>query len=612
VASNRVERRLAAILSADMVGYSRLMEADEAGTIARQGIFRSELIDPKIAAYNGRIVKTTGDGMLVEFASAVDAVECAVDIQQAMGARQAEQTDEQRIQYRIGINVGDIVIDGDDILRDGVNVAARLEGLADAGSICISDDVMRQVRGKLDAAFDDGGDQKVKNITQAIHVWRWAGADSNAAAHAPQPVMESAMESAADGNMDLSLKALIDAIEQPTLAVLLFLNMSRNEDLEFFCDDLTESLITDLSRALRITVPARNSSFAFKGQAIDIRVAAQKMGVRYLIEGSVQAMGARMRVKVQLIDSITGDHIWADRYDRSTDDLFTAQDELCSLILFETDAAISFGEAARYQKAQAMGADALLHARRAIHSYSQYDRVGFIKAQREADIAASLDPDLLVGPTFAVASRAQLVLHGWATDRDAVIEDALNICNDALLRNPDAAGILSNRGMIHLANRAFDLAIADTGRGMELLPGVGPTNHIHARALIAKGRFDEAFRAATTAIRLQPNVFSYFLLTLGFACLLGKRPADAVLVFRKFCEMAPHLTQGIAMLAAALRANGQRDEAENVAAAVMKIDPNLTIEDVLCPYPMEDPAPGEILAGYLTDAGLPNPGAVSS
>lgn len=610
--STRVERRLAAILSADMVGYSRLMEVDEAGTIARHAIHRSELIDPKIATYNGRIVKTTGDGMLVEFASAVDAVECAVDIQQAMSEREVDQSEEQRIQFRIGINVGDIVIDGADILGDSVNIASRLEGLAEAGSICISDNVMRQVQGKLDAAFDDAGSQKVKNITQAIHVWRWTGAVavSDAAMSMPESAAEDGVENGAeiglDGSVDLSLKALINSIKQPTLAVLPFLNMSRNEDLEFFCDGLTESLITDISRGLRIDVAARNSSFAFKSQSVDIRAAAAKLGVQYLIEGSVQAMGSRMRINVQLIDSTSGDHIWADRFDRSTDDLFAAQDELCSKIVIETDAGISFGEAARTLLGRSYSADAIQHARRAIHAYSQYDKQGFIKAQREADIAASIDPDLIVGLTFAVASRAQLVLHGWTSDRDALLENALEICEEALRRHPDAAGIYSNRGMIYLANRAFDLSISDTEHGLELLPGVGPTHHIHARALLAKGRFDEAFRAATTAIRLQPNVFPYFVLTLGFVCLLSNRHADAVLVLRKFRELAPHLTHGIAMLAAALSANGQQDEASNVVAAVMKIDPNLTIDDALRPYPIQDRVHGDKLAGYLMAAGLPN------
>lgn len=602
--STRVERRLAAILSADMVGYSRLMEVDEAGTIARHAIHRSELIDPKITTYNGRIVKTTGDGMLVEFASAVDAVECAVDIQKAMSESEADRSEEQRIQFRIGINVGDIVIDGADILGDSVNIASRLEGLAEAGSICISDNVMRQVQGKLDAAFDDAGSQKVKNITQAIHVWRWTGAVAGADAAMSRP--ESATENGADGSIDLSLKGLINSIKQPTLAVLPFLNMSRNEDLEFFSDGLTESLITDISRGPRIDVAARNSSFAFKGQSVDIRAAAATLGVQYLIEGSVQAMGSRMRINAQLIDSTSGDHIWADRFDRSTDDLFAAQDELCSRIVIETDAAISYGEAARTLLGRSYNEDAIQHARRAIHAYSQFDKEGFIKAQREADIAVSIDPDIHVGLTFAVASRVQLVLHGWTSDRDALIEKASGICEEVLRRHPDAAGIYSNRGMIYLANREFDLSISDTEHGLELLPGVGPTNHIHARALLAKGRFDEAFRAATTAIRLQPNVFPSFVLTLGFVCLLSNRHADAVLVLRKFRELAPHLTHGIAMLAAALSANGQQDEASNVVAAVMKIDPNLTIDDALRPYPIEDRVHSDKLAGYLMDAGLPN------
>jgi adenylate cyclase len=265
-----MDRRLAAILYADMVGYSRLVEIDKSGTIARQRAHRKELIDPTIELFKGRIVKTTDDGMLVEFSSTFSAVECAVKIQQAMVEREADRPEKQRIRYRIGLNVGDIVIDGDDILGDSVNIAARLEGLAEAGSICISNDVMRQVRGKLDAAFNDSGNQKVKNIAQNIHVRRWAGAASYEAASTPK--------NAKDGSLEFTLGSLIASIKQPTLAVLPFLNMSRNEDLEYFCDGLTESLITDLSRALRLSVAALNSSFAFKGQTVDIRDAAAKLG----------------------------------------------------------------------------------------------------------------------------------------------------------------------------------------------------------------------------------------------------------------------------------------------------------------------------------------------
>lgn len=381
-----MDRRLAAILYADMVGYSRLVEIDKSGTIARQRAHRKELIDPTIELFKGRIVKTTDDGMLVEFSSTFSAVECAVKIQQAMVEREADRPEKQRIRYRIGLNVGDIVIDGDDILGDSVNIAARLEGLAEAGSICISNDVMRQVRGKLDAAFNDSGNQKVKNIAQNIHVRRWAGAASYEAASTPK--------NAKDGSLEFTLGSLIASIKQPTLAVLPFLNMSRNEDLEYFCDGLTESLITDLSRALRLSVAARNSSFAFKGQTVDIRDAAAKLGVRYLIEGSVQAMGSRMRINVQLIDSTTGDHIWADRFDRSTDDLFAAQDEVCSAILTATDIAISFGEGAQMLTETSNSEEALQHTRRAIQEFSRLNQQGFVKAQKAADIASSIDPDI--------------------------------------------------------------------------------------------------------------------------------------------------------------------------------------------------------------------------
>jgi len=390
------------------------------------------------------------------------------------------------------------------------------------------------------------------------------------------------------------------------LAVLPFVNMSRDEDLEFFCDGLTESLITDLSRAIRIAVAARNSSFAYKKQTVDIRDAAAKLGVRYLIEGSVQAMGSRMRVNLQLIDSTSRDHKWADRYDRSTDDLFAAQDELCRAIVFETDASISFGAAARVQNEYSKSEDALRHVRQAIQGFSQHDHQGFIKALKEGDIATSIDPDFFIGPIFAVAARAQLVLHGWATDKDVLIEEALKICEETLARAPDAAGIYSNRGMIYLANHEFDRSIAEAKHGVDMSPDVGPARHIYARTLIAKGRFDEAFREAMTAIKLQPNVFPYFVLSLGFACLMRNQTADAVLTLQKFRELVPHATQGIAILAAALSADSRQDDASNVAASVMKIDPNLTIDDVLRPYPMEHPVHSEKLAALLRDAGFRN------
>ena len=585
------QRRLAAIFAADMVGYSRLMEADERGTIARQRAHRAELIDPKITEYHGRIVKLMGDGMLVEFASVVDAVQCAVVIQEAMGEREADQPSDQSIRYRIGVNVGDIVIDGDDILGDGVNIAARLEGLADPGGVAISAIAFEQTQGKLTVSFEDGGEHEVKNLSRPVRVWRWHGDGKTRVV-------------SANRNIDSSLKSLIESIEQPALAVLPFVNMSRDEELEFFCDGLTESLITDLSRGARLSVAARNSSFAFKGQAIDVHDAATKLGVRYLIEGSVQAMGSRLRVNAQLIDSTTGNHIWADRFDRSTDDLFAAQDELCVAILVETDSALSAGESARVRSTETNNTDATRHIQRASIFFGQQNYKGFLKAQKEADEAAEIDPNFSSALMYQVAARAQQVLHGWAADRDALLDEAMMICEDAIARQPDSSRIKAVRSLVYLVKGEFDLAILDGEASVEALPNIGAFHHFFARSLIATERFDEAYRESIAAIKLQPNAYPFYVLSLGVICLLRGRYDEAVLVLTKYRQMAPHLAEGITMLAAALWANEQEHEARQVVDAVMEMDPNIVIDDVLRPYPMRNPMHREKLASFLNAAGM--------
>ena len=309
VAKEKVTRKLAAIFAADMVGYSRLMEADEEGTIARQKDHRKELIDPKIAEYHGRIVKLMGDGMLVEFASVVDAVRCAVEVQQAMVVREADVPEERRIRYRVGVNLGDIVIDGDDILGDGVNVAARLEGLAEPGGVCVSGTVHEHVAGKLDLAFDDMGEQKVKNIKKPIHVYRVVTAGTDAGTITPV-------------RPELALP------DKPSLAVLPFDNMSGDPEQVFFADGIAEDIITAMSRVHELFVIARNSSFSYRGQSVDIRRVGSELGVRYVLEGSVRRGGNRVRITAQLIEAQTGNHVWAERYDRPLDDIFAIQDEI--------------------------------------------------------------------------------------------------------------------------------------------------------------------------------------------------------------------------------------------------------------------------------------------
>ena len=307
----RVQRRLAAILAADIVGYSRMMRGDEAGTLAQLKTHRIEVFDPHIADHNGRIVKTTGDGVLVEFASAVDATECAIKIQRSLARRNEDVPEGHRIELRIGINLGDIIVDGDDIYGDGVNVAARLEGLCDPGEVYVSAAVHDQVEGKINATLVDLGEHTVKNIDKPIGVYRVVSK--------PSPDKSAASE--------------VDKLfERPAVAVLPFENISGDPEQEYFADGLTEDIITALSLWRSFPVIARNSTFAFKGQSPDIREIGEKLGARYVIEGSVRKGGDRVRVTAQLINSQTGHHIWSEQYDRDLVDVFELQDEIARRI----------------------------------------------------------------------------------------------------------------------------------------------------------------------------------------------------------------------------------------------------------------------------------------
>jgi adenylate cyclase len=315
---DRVERRLAAILAGDIAAYSRLMSVDEEGTLHDLKVHRRELVDPKITEHRGRIVKTTGDGILVEFVSVVDAVRCAVDIQRGMADRNADVPVDKRIQFRIGINVGDIIIDGGDIFGDGVNVAARLETLADPGGIMVSSVVHDQVRDKLSFGFEDMGEQIVKNISRPVTVHRVNLTE----------VSSEKAKSASGQQKPVSIGS-----ERPSIAVLPFANMSGDPEQEYFADGITEDIITGLSKLRWFFVIARNSSFTYKGKAVDVKRAARELGVRYILEGSVRKGGNRVRITAQLIDAATGNHIWADRYDGELADVFALQDEITKKVV---------------------------------------------------------------------------------------------------------------------------------------------------------------------------------------------------------------------------------------------------------------------------------------
>jgi adenylate cyclase len=332
LATERVERKLAAILAADVAGYSRLMGVDEEGTHERLKAHLREVVDPKIKEHRGRIVKNTGDGMLAEFPSVVDAVRCAAEIQREMTGRNADIPEDKRISFRIGVNLGDVIVEPEDIFGDGVNIAARLEALAEPGGICISRVVRDQIRDKLPHPFEDMGEQSVKNIARPVHVYR-VRLDAEAKALPTEPC-------------DAVPKSLYLLPDKPSIAVLPFANMTGDPEQEYFVDGMVEEIITALSRIRWLFVIARNSSFTYKGQAVDVKQVGRELGVRYVLERSVRKAGQRVRITGQLIDAATGTHLWADRFDGSLEDVFELQDKVASSVAGVIEPALQAAEIA--------------------------------------------------------------------------------------------------------------------------------------------------------------------------------------------------------------------------------------------------------------------------
>ena len=403
MSAGRVERRLAAILAADVAGYSRLMEGDEEGTLAALRAIRDELVDPKIAEHRGCIVKTTGDGLLVEFASVVDAVRCAVEVQRAMAECNAGVPADKRIELRIGIHQGDVIVEDGDIFGDGVNLAARLESLADPGGICVSGRVHADVAGKLDVGFEDLGEQQVKNISRPVRVFRAQFGTPKAAAGS-EPAL-----------------ALPD---KPSIAVLPFANMSGDPEQEYFADGMVEEITTAIARLPWLFVIARNSSFTYKGRAVDVKQVARELGVRYVLEGSVRKAGNRVRITGQLIDTTTGAHIWADRFDGALDDIFDLQDRVASNVVGAIEPKLQKSEIERVARKPAASLGAYDLYLRALEQYHKYTEEGFGEAVDLLERALIIDPSC--APAAALIGWCRVFQReGWQLVTDAEANEAL-------------------------------------------------------------------------------------------------------------------------------------------------------------------------------------------
>ena len=423
MAEARVERRLAAVLAADVAGYSRLMGSDEEGTLAVLKACRRELIDPKIAEHRGRIVKTTGDGALVEFASAVDAIRCAMEIQRAMAERNATIPEDRRVEFRIGINVGDIIIDEGDIYGDGVNVAARVESLASPGAICISEDAYKQIKGKLALDVSDMGEQRLKNITQPIRVF-------------------------AVRLDDAPVRPALALPDKPSIAVLPFQNMSDDPGQDYFSDGIVEEIITALSRMRWLFVIARNSSFTYKGRSVDVKQVGRELGVRYVLEGSVRKAANRLRITGQLIDASTGAHLWADRFEGDLADVFELQDQVTSSVIGAIAPKLEQAEIERAKHKPTESLDAYDYFLRGMASLYSWTREDVSEALQLFHRAIQRDPEFASAYGAAAGCYFWRMVNGWMTDRGQEIAEAVRLARRAVELGKDDAVALSYGGLV--------------------------------------------------------------------------------------------------------------------------------------------------------------------
>jgi adenylate cyclase len=560
-----VERRLAAILAADMVGYSRLMEVDETGTLARLKTHRVELLDPAIAKNRGRLIKTAGDGMLVEFQSVADAVACAVEIQREMAKRNSDATPEREIRFRIAINLCDVISEDDDIFGDGVNVAARLQALAEPGGICVSGAIRDQVGERLGVEFEDLGEQSVKNISRPIRVYR-VSLDGRKGGPAP-------------GHAARRPKTGLAAVsDKPSIAVLPFVNMSGEPEQEFFADGLTEDIITALSRFRDLFVISRNSAFVYKNRAVRIQDVAAEFGVQYVVEGSVRKAGRRVRVTVQLIDAESDRHVWAERYDRELEDIFAIQDEVTAAIVATLPGRVEAAshERAKRKPTESMAAYECVLAGKVLHHRST--RQDNAEAQRLLERAIALDPKYAHAHAWLGCVLGQGWTYGWCDDREAAFHRITNELEIALAldeNDSDVHRILAAANLIH---GDHDRAMYHQERALSLNPNNDLIVVQQGELLTWFGRPEEGIEWIRKAMRLNPFHPERYWSHVGRAYFVARRYAEAIEAFARISR--PDHTHR-AFMAAACAQMGDATGARAHAAEVTSRQPEFAVDAYL-------------------------------
>jgi adenylate cyclase len=581
----REQRRLAAIMSADVVGYSRLMGERESNTLARLKAVRAEVVDPTIAEHDGRIIKTTGDGMLIEFASAVDAVQCGIAVQTAMASRTLDGGAEDALKYRIGVHVGDIIIDGEDIFGDGVNIAARIETLAEPGGVAISDAVNEHVRGRVEAAFVDRGTHEVKNIARRLHVWGWS----------PNGASAAVAEALADTGPALP--------EKPSIAVLPFNNMSGDPEQGYFADGITEDIITDLSKVSGLFVIARNSSFAYKGQAPDIRKVSRELGVRYVLEGSVRRAASRVRINAQMIDGVTGGHLWAERYDRDLEDIFAVQDEVTRTIVTALKVQLTAGEMTERERRRKISPEAydLLVRARATMLQLRPDAAIEARGILERVIALGSGQALAYG-RLSMITFAEFANQWNGATPDSLLR-ALELADKAIAHDESEPQGHIARALALSWLRRLPEAEKSAERAISLDPNFAEGYACLGGVREYMGQHDSAVALYTRAHRLDPQ-FDMALHFMGRALVALGRYDEAEIALKKRLVFRAKSDMTRFYLAAVYAKTGRYEEARSIWADLMSINPNFSVNHFVDALPYADPSWLDGVLDGLRQAGI--------
>ncbi len=630
--TQEVKRKLTAILSADVKGYSRLMGEDEKGTVRTLNAYK-EVMASLIQQHRGRVVDAPGDNVLAEFASVVDAVECAVEIQKELNTRNAELPESRRMEFRIGVNLGDVIEDGEQILGDGVNIAARLESLSEPGGVCISGTAYDQVKNKVTLGYEYHGKQTVKNISEPVRVyrvlmepkalsfmsrWKRTGLNYWNRVH---PVFKVLIALVAAANVVWQFyphlrpfrppiegvskeKVALSLPDKPSIAVLPFVNMSGDPKQEFFSDGITEDIITALSKLPMLFVIARNSTFTFKGKPVNVKQISEELGVQYVLEGSVQRSANHVRITAQLIDALTGHHIWAERYDRDLKDIFALQDEVTTNILRAMQVKITEGEQALHRDKGIRNLNCYLKLLEGGNYSNRFDIEGFNLARRMAEEALVMCPESSSAYYLLAATHMMDYWLGSGKSPRASIEKAIELAQKAIALDDAYAqphGLLS---FLYSIKREYDKALAEGERAVALDPNGADVHAWYALSLNFAGRPEEAIPLFQKAIRLNPFGPTWYFFNLGIALGNTGRFEEAVSAYKKALQRSPDNLLGHVFLATTYSMMGREKEARAEAAEVLRINPKFSLDYFAKTLPYKDQKVTNTIIDGLRKAGL--------